>query len=397
MTQQPALQLTAAVLDAPDPRELARFYSRLLGWPVGRDEPDWASVRPPGGGAGLSFQLEKAYVRPTWPAGPGDQQMQVHLDIEVDDLEAAGGPRRRRRGGPGRAPAPGRRPGLPRPGRPPVLPLGQHRLAVGVPGAFVRLGLVPPAGVVPVLVPSGPVPVVPVAAGLDPPAAVRVRAAVVTAGAVLALLAAGPAGAGRPGVGVRRPGLAWTRDRRHPGPLARVGLVAVRPPPGPRRRAGLGPDRPWARRPDGPGRRPGHRRLGRGFADDGRLGRRRADHGRLPPCRAALDGRDHAGAPAVVRCRGAPLPGRGPRARRRCGRGGRGPLPGRLGAPPVRRLDLDDARPAQVGSGREVRLFRHRVGDRLRQQLAGRDHGGQRRRRQRRHPDGDDQRCVAAR
>jgi catechol 2,3-dioxygenase-like lactoylglutathione lyase family enzyme len=89
MTQQPALQLTAAVLDTPDPGELARFYSRLLGWPVGRDEPDWASVRPPGG-AGLSFQLETAHVRPTWPAGPGDQQMQVHLDIEVDDLEAAG-------------------------------------------------------------------------------------------------------------------------------------------------------------------------------------------------------------------------------------------------------------------------------------------------------------------
>ncbi|MDP9209190.1 MAG: hypothetical protein M3O65_11975, partial [Actinomycetota bacterium] len=84
----------------------------------------------------------------------------------------------------------------------------------------------------PVLVPSGPVPVVPVLAGIDPPAAVRVRAVVVTAGAVLALLAAGPAGAGRPVVGVRRPGLAWTRDRRHPGPLARVGLVAVRPPPG---------------------------------------------------------------------------------------------------------------------------------------------------------------------
>ena len=90
MTQQPAFQLTAAVLGAPDPRELARFYSRLLGWPVGRDEPDWATVRPPDGGAGLSFQLEEDHVRPSWPAGPGDQQMQVHLDIEVDDLEAAG-------------------------------------------------------------------------------------------------------------------------------------------------------------------------------------------------------------------------------------------------------------------------------------------------------------------
>jgi catechol 2,3-dioxygenase-like lactoylglutathione lyase family enzyme len=89
VTQQPAFQLTATVLDAPDPRKLADFYSRLLGWPIGRDEPDWATVRPPGGGAGLSFQLESAYVRPTWPAGPGDQQMQMHLDIEVDDLEAA--------------------------------------------------------------------------------------------------------------------------------------------------------------------------------------------------------------------------------------------------------------------------------------------------------------------
>jgi hypothetical protein len=26
------------------------------------------------------------HVRPTWPAGPGDQQMQMQLDIEVDDL-----------------------------------------------------------------------------------------------------------------------------------------------------------------------------------------------------------------------------------------------------------------------------------------------------------------------
>jgi hypothetical protein len=45
---------------------------------------------PPGGGSGLSFQTEAAFVRPTWPAGPGDQQMQVHLDIEVEDLDVAG-------------------------------------------------------------------------------------------------------------------------------------------------------------------------------------------------------------------------------------------------------------------------------------------------------------------
>jgi catechol 2,3-dioxygenase-like lactoylglutathione lyase family enzyme len=89
MTRQPATRLTATVIDAPDPRALAEFYGRLLGWPIGRDEPDWVTLRPPDGGPGLSFQTERAYARPTWPAGPGDQQMMMHLDVEVDDLEAA--------------------------------------------------------------------------------------------------------------------------------------------------------------------------------------------------------------------------------------------------------------------------------------------------------------------
>jgi catechol 2,3-dioxygenase-like lactoylglutathione lyase family enzyme len=84
------MRLTATVLGAPDPRALAGFYQRLLGWGLGSDEPGWVTLQPPGGGAGLSFQVEGAHVRPTWPAGPGDQQMQMHLDIEVDDLEAAG-------------------------------------------------------------------------------------------------------------------------------------------------------------------------------------------------------------------------------------------------------------------------------------------------------------------
>jgi catechol 2,3-dioxygenase-like lactoylglutathione lyase family enzyme len=87
---QPKMTLTATVLDAPDPRTLAAFYRRLLGWTVEREEPDWVRLSAPGGGAGLSFQTESAYVRPTWPAGPGDPQMMMHLDIEVEDLEAAG-------------------------------------------------------------------------------------------------------------------------------------------------------------------------------------------------------------------------------------------------------------------------------------------------------------------
>jgi Glyoxalase-like domain len=85
----PRFTLTATVIDAPNPQTLGRFHSELLGWPVGTDEPDWITLRPRGGGAGLSFQLESAYRRPTWPAGDGDHQMMTHLDIEVDDLEAA--------------------------------------------------------------------------------------------------------------------------------------------------------------------------------------------------------------------------------------------------------------------------------------------------------------------
>jgi catechol 2,3-dioxygenase-like lactoylglutathione lyase family enzyme len=84
------MRLAATTLDAPDARELAGFYRRLLGWEVAEDEPGWVTLRAAGGGAGLSFQTEAAYVRPVWPAGPGDPQMSMHLDIEVDDLDAAG-------------------------------------------------------------------------------------------------------------------------------------------------------------------------------------------------------------------------------------------------------------------------------------------------------------------
>ena len=42
------------VLDAPDARELAAFYRRLLGWAVEQDEPGWMKLSAPGGGPGLA-------------------------------------------------------------------------------------------------------------------------------------------------------------------------------------------------------------------------------------------------------------------------------------------------------------------------------------------------------
>jgi catechol 2,3-dioxygenase-like lactoylglutathione lyase family enzyme len=81
--------LTGTNIDAPDANALADFYRRLLGWTTGTEEPGWVILRPPGGGQTLNFQTEVHYVRPAWPAGPGDQQMMMHLEIQVDDLEAA--------------------------------------------------------------------------------------------------------------------------------------------------------------------------------------------------------------------------------------------------------------------------------------------------------------------
>ena len=85
----PSFRLTAPVLGTPDPPGLARFYQRLLGWPIRDDEAEWATLRPVDGSTGLSFQLETDHVPPVWPQEPGVQQMQLHLDLQVDDLASA--------------------------------------------------------------------------------------------------------------------------------------------------------------------------------------------------------------------------------------------------------------------------------------------------------------------
>jgi catechol 2,3-dioxygenase-like lactoylglutathione lyase family enzyme len=85
------MTLSGIVLGSPDPSALASFYERLLGYQRTQDEPGWVKIAPPGGGGpGLSFQTEAEHVPPSWPAGREDQQMQVHLDIAVTDLEEAG-------------------------------------------------------------------------------------------------------------------------------------------------------------------------------------------------------------------------------------------------------------------------------------------------------------------
>jgi len=97
---RPRLRVTSVSIAAPDPRELATFYSKLLGWPVTSTDPPrpdfpaqdgWAQMRPPDNvpGPTLNFEYEARYAAPVWPSTEGQQQLQTHLDIAVDDLAAA--------------------------------------------------------------------------------------------------------------------------------------------------------------------------------------------------------------------------------------------------------------------------------------------------------------------
>ncbi|MEW2381280.1 VOC family protein [Micromonospora sp. NPDC047707] len=80
-------QLRSVVIDCPDPRALAAFYSELLGVPLDSDdtEDDWVVLS--GGGHRLAFQKAPNLRPPTWPEPAVPQQF--HLDVEVEDVAAA--------------------------------------------------------------------------------------------------------------------------------------------------------------------------------------------------------------------------------------------------------------------------------------------------------------------
>ena len=85
----PSFRLQTVCIDCADAGAMADFYGRLLGWDVTSSEAEWVLMRDPAGGTGLSFQAEAAYRAPTWPEQPSSQDKMLHLDIKVDDLDAA--------------------------------------------------------------------------------------------------------------------------------------------------------------------------------------------------------------------------------------------------------------------------------------------------------------------
>ncbi len=80
------------MLDAPAGEPVAalgRFYGAVFGWEVDDVDPRFVRVTPVDGVAYLAVQANDDYVRPVWPAEGGQQQIMLHLDIEVVDLHAA--------------------------------------------------------------------------------------------------------------------------------------------------------------------------------------------------------------------------------------------------------------------------------------------------------------------
>jgi catechol 2,3-dioxygenase-like lactoylglutathione lyase family enzyme len=75
------------VFDCPDPRALAAFYAQVLGMRVNEDEEDWVVIGRVPGARELAFQRVTTWVPPRWPDPRFPQQL--HLDIRVDDVDAA--------------------------------------------------------------------------------------------------------------------------------------------------------------------------------------------------------------------------------------------------------------------------------------------------------------------
>ena len=80
-------RLHHVIVDCPDPAALAAFYSELLGLPVTYRSADFVVVARDDTSSGVAFQLAPDHRPPQWPDPAYPQQ--VHLDVMVDDLDAA--------------------------------------------------------------------------------------------------------------------------------------------------------------------------------------------------------------------------------------------------------------------------------------------------------------------
>jgi predicted enzyme related to lactoylglutathione lyase len=86
MTSAP-ISLRSVVFDCPDPPTLATFYADLLNGELDISDPEWCEVHSGDLAFKLAFQRATPYSPPEWPDG---MPQQLHLDLTVADLHAAG-------------------------------------------------------------------------------------------------------------------------------------------------------------------------------------------------------------------------------------------------------------------------------------------------------------------
>lgn len=80
------IRFEVVVFDAADLGAMSDFWSGVLGGRVDAEE-DWHMVFDATGAPRVGIQLAPDHVPPDWPDGSPGQQ--VHLDLWVDDFEAA--------------------------------------------------------------------------------------------------------------------------------------------------------------------------------------------------------------------------------------------------------------------------------------------------------------------
>src|SRR5262252_1771602 len=80
-----SIKFGGVTLDCPNAGELAAFYATITGGRVTVPGDSWAMMTSPDG-SDICFQAASGYSPPAWP-DPASS-MQMHLDFDVDDLDA---------------------------------------------------------------------------------------------------------------------------------------------------------------------------------------------------------------------------------------------------------------------------------------------------------------------
>ena len=83
---EPVGSVAMFTIDCADAKELATFYSRLLGMTIAYEDDQVAMITGDSGPA-LGFGKVDHYTPPPWP--DENSQKQFHLDLKVADIPAA--------------------------------------------------------------------------------------------------------------------------------------------------------------------------------------------------------------------------------------------------------------------------------------------------------------------